>query len=944
MTKVALVGALLAVRIGFAANLIPDGGFSSCENGKLPKGCRSEDGVGVSLETENLTWNRCLRIACSREYTNATSGVVSWSGSAFMGAADKLGFPVEPLKNYDASVDLRGECGVRVKVAVTFWKGECRNWEDRVDVPVGEGVVRPGKDWRTICGKVRAPEGAKLAAMRISFYGSTAKGCNRTKVGDWVLADNFKFELSRKNLGVSADDVGADLPLRKAISTCDPVPITDFLDLKTLKDCEARTAIRVEADETGLKLSVDADEPGETVTGVSDKVWSGDSFEFFLLDADGKLRHFAFNFAGAQYANLGDGKDRRGEGWSLTAERTKTGWHATAHVPYALVGFADAPVAGTRVKFNAGRNRVKAKQFITWARTNSGFADTASFGTLIIGDWSAAFGVEFGEERMLETREAYVQACAEEEAARIKAKFDKFRDMKFSAAVIPVVSDYSVPFLPEEIFDPATNIHLVAAVNEIKAMPLAVANLTDRLEDCLVMLEHSEDVYPGAFGLKDFPADRIKVRRAVRMRDVKGDAPSMRLDPLLAADDACAITVPSHEAGLVWFDFDTTDVKPGKYVGRLRIVPLGEEGGFIRRKGGGWDDRTYAGKMQVIPVSLEVQPIELPKRSPIPSGFFQFTPNEEAYDLAADLGAESHQINVWRFPLTNDSEEVSLRIANDRSWAAKRGIQPRFDICYSVYRTFSERWNPKKDPATTERLWPVFLKNIKRIMNENGVSDEDYWVETQDEPEEGDLDELIQAHRLAKATVPTLRLGVTIAAWALSERRMRELAKVSDVLILWGRDYFSETWKKQTLEEFRAAGGKVCHYMCHTSMRMPLDTYFRHHVWIGERYGLDGNYFYELSKFMKRFGSTDFMEPTYGDILYYSYGRPVPSIRYCAFREGVTDIKYLAAVRSAAKGDPDAENLLEQAARTVLEVSPNDPKTPDRMRERAREILLRKGR
>ena len=942
MMKQMVMVASLVTLVGAveAANLVDNGDFSRCENRRLPPECRAEDGVRTSLFTEDLTWNRCLKAEIARSYTNK-AGVVSVSGSAFMGAAGKLGFPVEPGKSYDVSVDLRGSCA-SVRVSLTFWKGECRNWEDRVSVPVGQGFAAAGKDWKTVRGSVKAPEGAKVAAIQLSFWGSSEKGCGKVKLGDWALADNFRCELSRKNLVSSSGAAAVEVPPRKVLATADGAGVADFYNLRKLQPSDVRTTLRASTDAEGIVLDFEAEEPLELVPGKADKVWSGDSFEFFFVNVDGRLRHFAFSLAGAQYANLGDGKNIRGDGWTVSAQKVDGGWRATARVPFALAGFSGVPEPGVQVKFNVGRNRVKGREFINWVRSDAGYANVAAFGTLVVGDWTSAIRREFGEERTIDSRDAYVRACAEIEAERFKAKLAKFRDMKFSTAVISPISDFSCPFLPEEIFEPATNIRIRAAVNEVKAMPLALANLTDRAEDFLVLLETEVNEYNGDFGLGGFPAGQVKVRRAMRMRDASGDTPTLRFDPLMSANDgACALTVPPHEAGVVWFDFDTKDVRPGTYVGRLRVIPTCEEGRFVRRKGGGWADRDYAGKMQTIPVALVVEPIVLPKRSPIPSGFYMNVPNQEAYDLAADLGAERHLINIWSFPLKGEAPQVAERISNDRAWAAKHGIRPRFDIAYSAYRTFLERCNGKKDPAKTEALWPEYVRNVKRIMNANGVPDEDFFIETLDEPRENDLEDLIRAHKLAKAAVPTVRLCVTIAAWELSERRMNELADVTDEFIFWGRGYFTESWKVKMVEKFRARGGVVRHYMCDTSMRMPLDTYFRHHAWIGERYGLDGNHLYEFSKFVKSFGSTDFKELTYGDIVYYAFGKPVPSVRYMAFREGITDIKYLAAVRAVAGDDPEAKAFLERAAKEVIDLTPRDPKTPDRMREEARRLLLR---
>ena len=127
------------------------------------------------------------------------------------------------------------------------------------------------------------------------------------------------------------------------------------------------------------------------------------------------------------------------------------------------------------------------------------------------------------------------------------------------SAVVPVDSDYSVPFVPRESFSPTEKIELTAAVNERVGLPVAVLNLTDRAEEYVVRLETSTfDPDPnkpwadkqmnGSWGLKGFPASQIVARHALRLKDTDAEPVTLRLEPLPKMDEACAIHVPPKEA------------------------------------------------------------------------------------------------------------------------------------------------------------------------------------------------------------------------------------------------------------------------------------------------------------------------------------------------------------------------------------------------------------
>ena len=112
---------------------------------------------------------------------------------------------------------------------------------------------------------------------------------------------------------------------------------------------------------------------------------------------------------------------------------------------------------------------------------------------------------------------------------------------------------------------------------------------------------------------------------------------------------------------------------------------------------------------------------------------------------------------------------------------------------------------------------------------------------------------------------------------------------------------------------------------------------------VAERHGLAGNGLYMLAAWEGGVGAKDFKVPTYGEVIYRMYGRTVPSLRFAAYREGVTDIRYLDALRALRTDDPEVKAFLAKAPLEVMDEKPRDPKAPDRVREEARRLILKHG-
>jgi hypothetical protein len=243
------------------------------------------------------------------------------------------------------------------------------------------------------------------------------------------------------------------------------------------------------------------------------------------------------------------------------------------------------------------------------------------------------------------------------------------------------------------------------------------------------------------------------------------------------------------------------------------------------------------------------------------------------------------------------------------------------------------------------RMWPQYVAGVKRLLNDAGVSDSDYFIEVVDEPKINQLADVLEAHKIAKAANPTVRLAVLFAAWRPTIAQMQEFVPYTDVWILWRNGYWSTKDGRDFAGRLRTEGKEVYHYVCETSIRVPLLQYYRHHPWFAERHGLAGSYMYQLTDHIAggAFGSKDFKSIPYSGLFYRSFGVPVPSLRFMALREGFTDCKLIAALKAknAKADDPEIAAFLQSAAVEVIERNPNDPALPDRMRTRARELLCR---
>ena len=544
--------------------------------------------------------------------------------------------------------------------------------------------------------------------------------------------------------------------------------------------------------------------------------------------------------------------------------------------------------------------------------------------------------------------------------------FAKKYGRPLAVAPVPVTADMRVPFVPEEVQSPPERIAVKAAVNELKAVPLALANLTGELAEYRVSLESTgpEDAitkYDGAFGLYGFPSSQITMRKGVRFKDSDQYQGKLRIDPLVAMDEASTIAVPAMECGLVWVDIDTSGVRPGRYEGRLRVISLSETGKTKRAPGGGYDDIVFECPGMVdVPFSLEVMPIALDREPPARGGLSSGACDQAMFRQMTALGCREFMLSPWAFafdraddgsfdaakyiPQRWDGGDARSVLRDYVHWAEADRVDLVVRIAYSAWHAFNSMYGTPGDMTKTLDDWKLWLKAVKAFMNANGIGEEGYQVQIQDEPKRAAIPEILETMKAAHEAVPEMQFSITFLGGAapLTVEELRPFEPYLGVYTFHDNKFLRNAGYHDYIEELLRKGKTVTHYTCSTRMTEDLDREFRQNAWMGERWGLKGNCIYHGIDAQGGAGATNWKTAMYGGLIYRAGDRYVPSVRGMALRQGVQDVKYLAVLRRVAGGSEEVDGFLREAAVRVTDnPAGGDRGIPDRMREKAAELILK---
>lgn len=903
-------------------NLIVNGDFSGSPATLAPE-CRSNGGT-IALFTEDLTWNKCGQLKVDQIRKNKegreTVGCAVWIGGGKnnLSNTEPGGFECKPNTVYQFSMDIRGTVP-EATVSAIEWKSGATLWNSK-SVKTSVGNISVQKDWTHYKGTFKTGPDAVRAALYIQLWWDTKYGPMKFKVGDTLLFDNVVITEQKANplTSPAPAETGAALKTTKTISS-DKGTFSDFVTFKDNGKPTAETAVEVSSEKTGIRLKIDCKEPLK-VTRASNGLWSGDVVEIFFgpKSRDRRLSQFAVGPDGAKFSGRGENTDLKAE-WEAKTTVTEGGWHADVLIPFSSLGWK-TPENGEGIAFNVARQRKAANELQTWSEVKSSFHDVEHFGRLLIGAYPNG-----------QNRAQYEKAESEKEAALLKEKFEKNSRKTFLAAPVRITEDFSVPFLPDAVFNAPEKIELKAAVNELKPLALAIANLTDKPVDYRILAELQPEKSTWHDG-KPFPG--VTLRQGMRMRD-SGKADGALLDPLPRLNEASAMTVPAKEAGLLWIDFDTTDMKPGNYEGRIRIVPLNGKGIFAKA-GYGYGNLNYSGEMTDLPFTLQVRDIELDKEPSVPGNFFSPAGNPEVLKLLTDAGMRVFKLSPWylNFPV---DKEGNFKLEAPKTKEEMESIsdvsKSKFFIGYSSYHTFLNVYGKNR-----AALWPKWVQAVSQFMKQNGIDPKNCYVEVFDEPDPKNFDEILGALEAARKAAPEMKLTVTLGAHIMSAEQMEKLNPYVDCWILWSHGYFTRPEHLAFIRKTQKESREIWHYTCDTSPRSSLDRNYRRNAWFGEYHNLNGNALYQ--------GITGLRECLWktspeGEILYHSQTSAVPSVRYMAFRQGMTDVKYLDKLREVGKNSPEAQEFLKNAAKRVVVDFAHDPETADKVREEAAALILK---
>ena len=958
-------------------NLIVNSDFDK----PLDRECRFDAApgtIGMQIFTEDRTWNRCLKVGLLRYAGNKDGKAVN--ASVRIGGNERdPGFPVKPNTIYSYSLEVKGNW--KGKVCAWNWKGS-DYWKDakRIEKIRGQTSFEPGGEWTVVKGTFQTGADAKYAAIGIVLWGEE-RYKNLPAIGSYVLLDNVRVSEKSDLLDSAKKDSAPSysVQLKKAV-----VPgrtVTGFVKLKTGEKPDADTEFEVLPGDDGITLNITCFEPRMSelkadISGCGGKVWRDDVLEIFFgpVVNDRTLSQFAVSAGGGRWMGRGGGTETDMadyEKWSAEVTRGEDRWTAKVGIPYELLGWQGKPDRASVIPFNLCRTRKPVSELSSYSFASNSFHDVKEYALFWLSDPKIWFAREkdelirqaeplrkkdlsdrIADWQLTDPAESYRQAMIfrkEIESARLGSR-------TFAVTPVSPSSDPAIPMIPAELAELPDRVRIRAAVNEFKALPLAVTNLLDRPEEYRIVIA-AVNGNTEESGLKRqdgtlFPPEKLKLYRGIRVKDGDGENHGFRYDPLAPMDITSTVVVMPKEAAPVWAVFDTAGVPPGVYSGVIRVIPLGQAG--IREK----DKWKYA--MADLPLEFEVLPFEISRAPAIPQFFFGAAfGGRETFRMMMEHDINAMLINPWRIKASfepdgslksADISEPEEEIRNLQEYAREMGMEKelRIGFVYSAYLIFRDVHSRKQFKWGTpewKKAWQEYVKLMDSLRKKCGIPAESCFVEIQDEPKAEEMAELIAAAEAACEAAPDLNLMLTVASWDLPRKDMQALAPYIHHWCFWGTKYFGREYAP-FLDELRRAGKKIALYSCDTSLRLDLQKYYLTHAWRALACGMDMCCLYEFMTY--RYASADWKQTPYGSTALMASGKPVSTIRLECLRIGSTDIKYMKKLADllkdpANRDHPQREEIgkfLRDAPKQVGITMAHDPKISAQTREKAIDYIL----
>ena len=945
-------------------NLLKNGDFNGSDF-LTDISCQMSNGkFKMELYTEDFTWNKCARMEVL-EYKEI-SGRKTLSGALLFGKDKGLrGFPVNPDAEYDFSFDLKG------KLSVSLWV----YLSDKPFGPKDKGKgIRPKpltaigeKDsWTRVKGSFKTEANAKYALFSIMLWADSKQQRSIPAIGNYVLIDNVTITPRKNLLSSEAFKEDGRAQMRPVLT----VPYKGQLLFNDRHDKLPPLCLPVEISSSPENISISVTLPPagadlKPVTKNGENLWREDVLDLFFepVTRDRAYSQFAISSGGGRYIGNGRKLDDF-TSWNGKVTPVKDGRMMSITVPWTLLGYESIPKAGTALGINIGI--MYNRNTYSYAPVKLGFSDLPNFGRIIFGsinDFQKSAATQL-EKEGLEAFSGEIKAFAEnqtEDATELYAAYEGLRNKienaklgtaPFLTARLSNMGEYFAPLSigKEQLI--TDTIKLRGARNEKLCLPIAILNRTAKIASyrIIVHADASNQYTPEMTGLdKAFPPENIVYREIVPVKDSNGNAPGAIYDALPRMNEAQVITVPPNDCGAIWLEFDCDKVPCDTYKGHIRVIPLMEMAEFPKKE-------VSKSKIKDHPLELQVLPITLPP--PLQLDMFSQRINENYFRRLCELGSPRMLISAYAFKFQYDDngnityDEAPLAkdlIADLRRYFqnAPSWVEPRFIVAYSFYGIFKKINLPKSIKPLTpawENCWRNHVRAIMKVCRENGIEDGRLWAELVDEPRGEFFEEYLAAARIAHEAEPGLKLTMT---WGHVKFGMTpKLAAAFDPYITeqmyWWGHLSNDDFMHQRDEYLKRPGTSSSIYECSTSLRAPLHSYFRLHPWKTRVYGFDRMGFYTFTNHL--FGvhtGPDWRLALTGGIVYRAGDACIPSVRFYALKEGMTDIRYYDALK-ALPNRPDVSKFLKDASKKVMD-NAYDTTLPDWFKEQAINLLLKQN-
>jgi hypothetical protein len=734
-----------------------------------------------------------------------------------------------------------------------------------------------------------------------------------------------------------------------------------FVGAASCQEVRPRSSAKLFTDGKRLYLMVEMRD-GVPPVGVKpkerDELKWGNSLEILIAPRikSSRFYHFKFDPHGTIWDTIGKSRafDHNFD-VEYAVKPTNDGWILEVALPFKDFGLVDGVKRGDILGFNLYRLLYGSKfPASSWSPTLGPQENPKRFGRLIIGTYADGaqklvasilpkkIPTNFRDEAQVLKNESK-RARTVEDFKRIKSQAQllvrKINAINFkkNGLVFWQCNPWDLPnetFLPQKDFSEKIY-HIDTLQNEFVSFALGVAN------------PHNDPVRVRCvpttmFNLKT--GEVAKFNKFISLRQVlsvgmRGGIILRDALPTLTRSSAFDIRAYSNE--VVWLEVDTRKIPAGEWIFSLDFAPL------VKRK---FRTRAY--------FRLNVAPLRRPKsQQPYVFGWSRYPWPPALHTVKACLqDQKDHYLNVHL--LTRTGRETGIhslkfnkdeRIINKPDLSALRtwlklgspGDMFIFGIGYLIKQFDQSRI----DPAIAKENFKKYIDAVYAVVDEYKIPKERFLWYIADEPNMKIAKELLPVAKMFKEARPDKYATFVTYCVRAREETIRLLAPyITNPTIKFTYDGRRRTLIKKLARKDATIGGYGVLARAEDPYRrfrlIPLLSKSRGHKNTGFWNYCDSG----MSYFSDAWDDYSGSRPHF-TMIYDGDDKPVPSVRWEAYRQGVLDWKYIDWIRAELDGLDDtklkeqAESLCSKALSAPFKSS--DKTIADKIRSELRNMILR---